>query len=153
LYEYTNTLTARSLAAESFAAPTGGCAIRRRTSMVTMDLVKPWRIIAGLLPMLYGTLVILELQRFWLWLLLACAMIVLAAVVANALDYTFLAVWPAFPGIFCLVACLGALILSLPDYGVVPVTDSDLELWAAALLAGGFIGWGVRTARQFAESY
>jgi hypothetical protein len=121
--------------------------------MATMDLVKPWRITIGLLPILYGTLVILELQQSWLWLLLACAMVALAAVITNALDYTFLAVWPAFPGIFCLVGCLSALMQSLPDYGIVPVTDSKLELWVAALLAGGFIGWGVRTAQQFAENY
>src|SRR5262245_5028436 len=106
--------------------------------MATMDLVKPWRITIGLLPVLYGILVILELQQSLLWLLLACAMIVLAVVITNALDYTFLAVWPAFPGIFCLVACLGALMQSLPDYGIVPVTNSNLELWVAMLLAGGF---------------
>jgi len=121
--------------------------------MVTIDLVKPWRIAIGLLPILYGTLVILELEQSWLWLLFACGMIVLAVVVANSLDYTLLAAWPAFPGVFCLVACVGALLQSLPDYGIVPVTDSYLELWAAAILAGGFIGWGVRAAQHFADSY
>jgi hypothetical protein len=95
----------------------------------------------------------LELQRSWVWLLIACALIVLAAVVASVLDYTILAVWPAFPGIFCLVACIGALMQSLPNYSIVPVTNSNLELWVAAVLAGAFIGWGVRTAQQFAESY
>jgi hypothetical protein len=78
---------------------------------------------------------------------------VLAVVAANALDYSILASWPAFAGIFCLVACIGALMQSLPDYGIIPVTDSNVELWVAAVLAGGFIGWGLRTAQRFAESY
>ena len=62
--------------------------------MVMIDLVKPWRIMLGLLPIVYGTLVILELERSWLWLLLASTMIVLAVVAANTLDYTLLAAWP-----------------------------------------------------------
>jgi len=121
--------------------------------MATMELVRPWRIVAGLLPLLYGTLVILELERSWKWLLLACGLILLAAMAASWLGLSLLALWPAFPGLLCLVACLCALLQTLPDYSLLPLSASNLELWVAAALAGGFIGWGLRSAQKLADSY
>jgi hypothetical protein len=118
-----------------------------------MELVRPWRIIAGFLPLLYGTLVILELERSWMWLLLACGLIVVAAMAAGRLGFSLLALWPAFAGMLCMVACLAALTQSLPDYGLVPLSASNVELWAVAALAGGFIGWGLRSAQKYAEVF
>jgi hypothetical protein len=118
-----------------------------------MELVRPWRITAGFVPLLYGTLVILELERSWMWLLVACGLIVIAVMVASRLGFSLLALWPAFAGIFCLVACLAALAQSLPNYGLVPLSASNTELWVAAALAGGFIGWGLRSAQKVAEFF
>lgn len=116
--------------------------------MTQLDLVKPWRLILSLLPLLYGSLLLLGLSYSWRWLLIVSLVVLMAIMVAARLEYPMLAIWPAFVGLFLLCACVCALTENVVDYAIVPFTDSDLEIMIAALIGCGFIAWGMRTTRQ-----
>ena len=115
--------------------------------MLIRDFLKPWHLIAGLIPLIYGALLIAELPHTQYWLILAAGVTVAVGIIAIILDYPLLALWPAFTGLFLLSACVGALLSPLPDYAVVPLLGADIEIWIVALVAIGLIAWEFRAAR------
>lgn len=115
--------------------------------MPIRDFLKPWHLIAGVIPMIYGALLIAELPHTKYWLILAAVVTVVLAIVAIMLDYPLLALWPAFAGFFLLSACIGALLDPLPDYAVVPLIGAHFEIWAVGLAAIGLIVWEIRAVR------
>lgn len=116
--------------------------------MTQFDLVKPWRLVIALLPLLYGSLLLLGLPQSWRWLVLVGVVVLLAIMIIARLELPMLAIWPAFVGLFLLSVCICALIENVVDYAIVPFSDSDLEVMIAALVGCGFIGWGIQTTRQ-----
>ena len=116
--------------------------------MPILDFLKPWRLIAGLIPIIYGGILIAELPHTQYWLLLAAGVTLAVGIVAHTLDYPILALWPAFASLFLLSACIGALLEPLPDYAVVPLIAADLEIWVVALVAIGLIVWDFRRVRM-----
>jgi hypothetical protein len=68
--------------------------------------------------------------------------------VANRLEYPVLPLWPAFVGLFLLSTCICALVEDVVDYAIVPFTDSGIEIIVVALIACGYIGWGVTMMRK-----
>src|SRR6266540_908344 len=113
--------------------------------MTSLDLLKPWRLIASLLPLLYSALVIIALRHSSDWLLLICGVVLTATYLAFRLEYPVLALLPTFAGLFLLCACIGALITDVPadTSAALILIDSNVKIWIAALVAGGFIGWGI----------
>lgn len=116
--------------------------------MTSLDLVKPWRLIASMLVLLYASLLLVELPNSSKWLLLACGTVLAAIMLAARLEYSMLALWPAFVGLFVISACMCALIEAVVDFAIVPFTDSDAEIVTVALVGVGFIGWGIQTTRK-----
>src|SRR6266508_3117541 len=84
--------------------------------MTSLDLVKPWRLIAAIPVLLYAVLLLLELPQSSSWSLLACGVVLIAFAVAARLEYPLLALWPTFVGLFVLSACMCALIEDVVDY-------------------------------------
>ena len=116
--------------------------------MTPIELLKPWRIIVSLIPCLYASLLILELNNSLLFALLALlAMIALLWFVAS-IGYPILLCLPAFAGAYLLVACIFVLVQGLPTQGLLPATRSLFELWAMVALAIVYVGWGILTARR-----
>src|SRR5215212_5861938 len=107
--------------------------------MTPLELVKPWRLIISVPPLVYAVLLIVELPGSLYWLLLAAGVLLMAMVVASRLDYPLLSLWAAFVGLFLLSACIFALIEDVIDYPVVPFSNSDIELILVALIACGYI--------------
>jgi hypothetical protein len=116
--------------------------------MTTLDLVKPWRLIAAMPALLYGALLVLELPQSWFWLLLVCGILLMVVTVAARLEYPLLALWPAFVGLFLIGACVCALIEDVVDYTFVPFTDSDSEIVLALLVGAAFIIWSIQTTKK-----
>ena len=116
--------------------------------MTPPDVIKPWRLIAGIPPLLYGGLLIVALPQSSMWLLLVAGVLLVAVVIASRLDYPLLPLWPAFVGLFLLSACVCALIEEVVDYALVPFTDTDLEIILVALIACGYIAWGISMTRK-----
>jgi hypothetical protein len=116
--------------------------------MTAFDFVKPWRLIAEMPLVLYGSLLLIELPQSWLWALLACGVTIAAVMLASCLEYPLLPLWPAFAGVFLLSTCICALVQDVVDYAIVPFTDSDIEIIAVAVVGIGFIGWGIQSARK-----
>lgn len=116
--------------------------------MTPIELVKPWRIIMSLIPCLYASLLILELNDSLLWGLLTALAIVALLWFVSSLGYPLLLCLPAFAGAFLLVACIFVLLQGLPNQGPLPATRSFFELWAMVALALGYIGWGMLSARR-----
>lgn len=115
--------------------------------MPIRDFLKPWQLIAGVLPIIYGALLIAELPNTKYWLILAAVVMVVLAIVAIMLNYPLLALWPAFASFFLLSACIGALLGPLPAYAVVPLLGAHIEIWVVGLVAIGLIVWEVRAVR------
>ena len=115
--------------------------------MTTFDLVKPWRLLATLLPLLYGGL-LLGLAYTTNWLLLTCGVVLIAILFVARLEYPLLEMWPAFAGLFLIGACVCALIEDVADYAFVPFTDSDSEIAIAIVVGVAFITWGIQTTRK-----
>lgn len=116
--------------------------------MTPIELLKPWRIIANLLPCLYAMLLILEMNNTWLWAGLALLAMVAVLWFVSSLGYPIPIMLPAFAGAFLLIACLFVLYAGMPSYGLLPATRSLLEVWAAIALALGYIAWGVFSAQR-----
>ena len=116
--------------------------------MTAMDLVKPWRVIGGIVPVLYAGVVIMALPQSRTWLVLVCGIVVAASIVASWLEYPLLALWPTFGGMFLLSVCTIALIINVPNYHIAPMTGSSIEIPIAAVVACGFMLWGIYTSRK-----
>jgi uncharacterized membrane protein HdeD (DUF308 family) len=116
--------------------------------MTTLDLVKPWRLLVSVPPLLYGALLILGLPQSRLWLLLVCGVLLMAVMIVVRLEYPMLAMWPAFVGLFLISASVCALIEDVIDYAFVPFTDSDSEIVLAILVGVAFITWGIQTTKE-----
>jgi len=116
--------------------------------MTPIELLKPWRIIVSLIPCLYASLLILELNDSLLWALMAALAMAALFWFVISLGYPILLCLPAFAGIFLLAACMFVLFLGLPNHGLLPATGSFFELWAMVVLALGYIGWGMLSARR-----
>lgn len=120
--------------------------------MTPIESLKPWRIIASLLPGLYATLLILEMDNTLLWAGLAVLAIIALWWFVSSVGYPVPLMLPAFAGAFLLLACLFVLYAGMPSYGLLPATRSLLELWLAIALALGYIAWGVLSARRVMHS-
>ena len=116
--------------------------------MTPLDLVKPWRVIIGIPPLLYGGLLLLELPYSSTWLLVVAGVLLVAITVASRLEYPLLPLWPVFVGLFLLSMCIFALIEDVVDYAIVPFTDADAEIMLVAVIACGYIGWGITMTRK-----
>ena len=116
--------------------------------MTSLDLVKPWRLLAMIVPLLYGGLLLLGLPHTANWLLLTCGVVLIAIIVVAWLGYPMLAMWPAFAGLFLIGACVCALIEDVVNYAFVPFTDSDSEIVIAILVGVAFIAWGSETTKK-----
>jgi hypothetical protein len=114
-------------------------------------LLSPWRILLGVLPLVYAGLLVIELQNTWVWLGGIAALLVVLLLLATAFDYPLLACWPAFSSTILLVSCGIMLYQGIPDTGVVPITRSPLELWGVGVLAGVALIWIVLTTRRMKE--
>ena len=120
--------------------------------MTPIELLKPWRIIASLIPGLYAALLILEMNDTLLWAGLAVLAIVAMLWFVSSVGYPVPLVLPVFAGTFLLLACLFMLYAGMPSYGILPATRSPLELWLAIALALGYIAWGTLSARRIMHS-
>jgi uncharacterized membrane protein HdeD (DUF308 family) len=116
--------------------------------MTTLDLVRPWRLLATVLPLLYGGLLLLGLPHTTRYLALTCGVLLIAIMVVARFEYRMLALWPAFAGLFLISACVCALIEDVVDYAFVPFTDSDSEIVLAMLVGFAFILWGMQTTKR-----
>ncbi len=116
--------------------------------MTPIELLKPWRIIASLIPCLYASMLILELKDSLLLALMAALAMVALFWFVNSLGYPVLLCLPAFAGALLLVACIFGLFQGVPNQAPLPATRSFFELWAMVVLATGFIGWGMLSARR-----
>jgi hypothetical protein len=133
------------------ASSMGVGAPTRRVAMERSDLLSPWRVLLGLLPLVYAGLLMIELQNTWVWLGVLAALLVLLLFLATSFDYPLLACWPAFSSTLLLMTCGIMLYQGIPDVGIVPVTRSPLELWGVAVLAGVALIWVVLSTRQMKE--
>jgi len=116
--------------------------------MTAIDLVRPWRISAGILAVVYAGVIIFALPQSRLWLVLVCGIVLAASIVAGWMEYPLLALWPTFCGIFLLSACAIVLMTNGPKYDVAPLTSASIEMPLAACVACGFIFWGIYTTRK-----
>ena len=121
--------------------------------MGTTDLLKPWHVLVGLLGLLYGTFLVMQLPDTWLWLGVDAFIVVGVVLLMGLLEFPFLLVWPAFVGAFLLVACVVALWLGTPPEDPLPISHSTIELGVVCLVALGFVGWGVVVARKAQIEY
>jgi hypothetical protein len=115
-------------------------------------LLSPWRILLGILPLVYAGLLVIELEHTWLWLGGIAALVIVLLLLATSFDYPLLACWPAFSSVILLVMCGIVLYQGIPDAGIVPVTRSPLELWGTSLLAGIVVIWVVVSTRRMKEN-
>jgi hypothetical protein len=115
-------------------------------------LLSPWRILLGILPLVYAGLLVIELQNTWLLLGGIAALLVVLLLLATSFDYPLLACWPAFSSVILLVTCGTMLYQGMPDTGTVPVTRSPLELWGVGVLAGVILIWVVLSTRRMKET-
>jgi hypothetical protein len=115
-------------------------------------LLSPWRILMGVLPLVYAGLLVIELQNTWVWLGVLAALLVVLLFLATSFDYPLLACWPAFSSTILLMTCGIMLHQGIPDAGIVPVTRSLLELWGVSVLAGVLLIWVVLSTRQMKEN-
>jgi hypothetical protein len=114
-------------------------------------LLSPWRILLGVLPLVYAGLLVIELQNTWVWLGGIAALLVVLMFLATSFDYPLLACWPAFSSVILLVTCGIMLYQGMPAAGIVPVTRSPLELWGVGVLAGIVLIWVVLSTRRIKE--
>jgi uncharacterized membrane protein len=114
--------------------------------MTPIELLKPWRIIVSLIPCLYASLLIVELNNTLQWALMAAVAIVALSWFVNSLGYPILVCLPTYAGALLLIACLFVLFQGLPNHGLLPVTRSFFELWAMVAFGLGYIGWGMLSA-------
>ena len=120
--------------------------------MTTLDFVSPQRLIPGALALAYASLVLLALPQSWNWLIGIVIIVLAAVVIAGYFEYSLLALWPAFVGLFLVSTCIAALLVGLSDYGILPFTGSNLEFLVAAGIGCGFIGWGIDTNRKLMQA-
>jgi hypothetical protein len=121
---------------------------QKEKPMNPLELVRPWRLIVGIPPLLYGGLLLLGLPESSTWLLLVAGVLLLVVTVASRLEYPLLPLWPALVGLFLLSTCVFALIEDVVDYAIVPFTDTDIEIIVVALIACGYIAWGITMTRK-----
>jgi hypothetical protein len=114
-------------------------------------LLSPWRILLGLLPLCYAGVLVIELERTFLWLGGIAVLLVVLLVLATSFDYPLLACWPAFSSVILLFTCGIMLYQGVPDASSVPVTHSSLELWGVGFLAGFALIWVVIRTRLMNE--
>jgi len=114
--------------------------------MTPIELLKPWRITVSLIPCLYASLLILEMDYSLRWALMAALAMLALLWFVYSLGYPILSCLPTFAGAFLLIACMFMLFGGAPNEGPLPATHSFFELWAMVALALGYIGWGMRTA-------
>jgi hypothetical protein len=114
-------------------------------------LLSPWRILLGLLPLCYASMLVIEFQNTWLWLGVIVLLVIVLLVLATALDFPLLICWPAFS--WCILLCTCAIMLyeGVPAASAVPTTHSTLELWVVGFLAGFALIWVVIRTRLIAE--
>ena len=93
--------------------------------MTPIELVKPWRIIVSLIPCLYGSLLLLELNNTLLWALLAALAMIALLWFVSSLGYPLLLCLPSFAGAFLMVACICMLLQGLPNQGPLPATRAS----------------------------
>jgi len=117
--------------------------------MMPIELVKPWRIIACLIPCLYAGLLIWQANNSRMLILIAAAVMLVLVYSVSALGYPLSIFITAFAGTSLLLACIFVLYAGLPSSDLTSTTRTPLELWVALPLALGYIGWGVLTARRF----
>jgi len=116
--------------------------------MTLLDLVKPWRLLSTVPPLLYAGLLLLGLPNTIRYLVISGGVVLVALIVAAWLEYPLLALWPAFVGLFLISACVCALIEDVVDYAFVPFNDSDSEIAIAIVVGAAFITWGIQTTRK-----
>jgi hypothetical protein len=111
-------------------------------------LLRPWRIMLGLLPLCYAALILIALPDTFFWAGIIAVALLLLLVAVNILGYPLIACWPAFTGLALLLACGIMLYQGVPSQSALPATHSPRELWVVGLLAGLVIGWGGVTAHR-----
>ena len=120
--------------------------------MTSMEMLKPWRLIASLIPILYAGLLIWELENSRMWILIAALALFLLLCFVSTLGYSPLLLLPAFAGTFLLLACVFALYIGMPVYDATAAARWPAEVWLAVPLALFYIGWGITIARRYAYS-
>lgn len=120
--------------------------------MSPIELLKPWRIIASLIPILYAGLLIWQLQNSRMWILIAVIVLFLLAVFVSSLGYSPLLLMPVFAGTLLLLAGTFALLLGMPTYDALATQRPPFEVWMAIPLALVYIVWGVLFARRYVYS-
>ena len=120
--------------------------------MSSIEVLKPWRIIASLVPALYAGLLIWELEGSRMWLLIAGLVLFVLLCFASTVGYSPLMLIPAFAGAFLLMACVFALYAGMPIADATAAARWPVEVWLAIPLALVYIGWGVTLARRYVYS-
>jgi hypothetical protein len=111
--------------------------------MERSNLLSPWRILLGLLPLCYAGVLLIELQNTFLWLGVLALLLVMLLLLATSLDIPLLAGWPALSCALLLGACGIMLYEGVPPASAAPITHSALELWGVGFLAGFALIWVV----------
>jgi hypothetical protein len=121
--------------------------------MAATDLLKPWQVLLGLLGLIYGAFLVVQLSDTWLWFGVDALIVAGVVMLMGVLEYPFVRVWPSFVGVFLLVACVIALWMGVPANEPLPLSHSTVELGVACLVALGFISWGVLAGRRALMEY
>ena len=116
--------------------------------MLVKELVSPRRVIASFAATAYGTTLLFSLCRTSIWPYFAGVAILFAVYLADVMDFPYIAIWPAFPGVLLITTSIGGLFGYLRRLSIVPVSHSMRELWLVLLFGVGLVWWSIRTARQ-----
>jgi hypothetical protein len=109
------------------------------------------QLVLGLLPVSYGTMLVVSLPNTAQWaLIIAIAMLVLL-VLCGSLGSPIQTIWPVFSGVFLLLACAVAFFQDAFDR--LPLTRQPSELIAMCLVAGLYLAWGIRATWKAYAAY
>ena len=99
-------------------------------------------LVLGLLPILYGGILVVALPNTWQWALIVGLALLVLLVLCGSLGYPPQTIWPVFSGAFLLLACAAAFFQDAIDQ--LPLTRQPSELIAMCLIGLVYIAWGAR---------
>lgn len=109
------------------------------------------KVVLGILPILYGGIMIAALPNTLQWAIVVVVVLVTLLVLVGWLDCSLETVWPVFPGAYLIMAGLLVLYVGAPALG--PITSTFDELLMLFVLGAVYIFWGVRSTWKAARFY
>lgn len=116
--------------------------------MLTNGVINPWKAVASLPPLLYGTLLFMKLPNAGLVLTTLVIVLLTALWFISYQDYSLWAAMPSLVGGALLLICIAALLGGVSSTSFVPISRETIELWFVCGLALGYVGWGVYESRR-----